>query len=398
MIKAGEINGVYAWHPDRLYRSMRDLEDLVDLVDANDLLVRTVRAGEIDLGTASGRMMARVVGSMARYESEHKADRQARKHTELAEAGKPSGGGRRPIGYEADQVTINPTEADAIRVAAQEILAGETVAAAARNMSARLGRTVKPTILRGILTGPRVAGMRQHVPMADRRRGVTAGKLTQATWPAILDDKTWTDLRNILLDPRRRKTRPPRTHLLTSVLRCGICGYPLLGGNGAYKCATSHGGCGRIGVTMAPVEAIVTEWVRSIIDDPQVTAWLTAALHPPAANETHDTTAAIKARQETLAKMFADGDIDADEWRVARDQLDMRLTSAQTYDAESSHRAQIASRTASVLEAWDEASTAERRAAIGAVLKAKGLQIVIQERSRRNGPKFDPGRISIQPA
>src|SRR4051794_21771003 len=47
LIKAGEVQAVYAWHPDRLYRSPRDLEDLVDLVDAHRLIVRTVKAGDI---------------------------------------------------------------------------------------------------------------------------------------------------------------------------------------------------------------------------------------------------------------------------------------------------------------------------------------------------------------
>jgi DNA invertase Pin-like site-specific DNA recombinase len=41
--------------------------------------VLTVQSGEIDLSTSSGRMVARMPGSAARYESEHKAERQGRK-------------------------------------------------------------------------------------------------------------------------------------------------------------------------------------------------------------------------------------------------------------------------------------------------------------------------------
>jgi DNA invertase Pin-like site-specific DNA recombinase len=43
-IKAGAIDVVIAWHPDRLHRSPRELEDWIDLTDAGGVVVHTVRA------------------------------------------------------------------------------------------------------------------------------------------------------------------------------------------------------------------------------------------------------------------------------------------------------------------------------------------------------------------
>ena len=51
-----------------------------------------------------------ILGAVAK-ESDDKSRRLRRKHQELAEAGKVSGGGTRPFGFEADRVTIRPDEA-----------------------------------------------------------------------------------------------------------------------------------------------------------------------------------------------------------------------------------------------------------------------------------------------
>ena len=95
-----------AWHSDRLHRSPVELETFISTVEAAGIDVETARAGVLDLSTPSGRMVARQLGAVARYESEHKAERQRRKHQELAEAGKSSGGGTRPFGYQADRRSI----------------------------------------------------------------------------------------------------------------------------------------------------------------------------------------------------------------------------------------------------------------------------------------------------
>jgi DNA invertase Pin-like site-specific DNA recombinase len=73
-VRAGRLDAVVTWHPDRLHRSPREVEAFIDIVNAAGIRVATVQAGEYDLSTASGRMTARVVGAVSRHESEHKSD------------------------------------------------------------------------------------------------------------------------------------------------------------------------------------------------------------------------------------------------------------------------------------------------------------------------------------
>src|SRR5215211_2554477 len=114
-LKQGLLDGRWAtllvWHVDRLCRSARDLEDIVDLVNGR-VAVHTVKGGEIDLATAEGRMQARMLGTLARYESEHRSDRVRRALAQAAEQGRPPGGPR-PYGWRPDG-TLDPAEAQIV--------------------------------------------------------------------------------------------------------------------------------------------------------------------------------------------------------------------------------------------------------------------------------------------
>ncbi len=50
-----------------------------------------VTGGDYDLTSPDGRLSARIVGAVARKESEDRSRRVRRKHLELAEQGKPAG-------------------------------------------------------------------------------------------------------------------------------------------------------------------------------------------------------------------------------------------------------------------------------------------------------------------
>src|SRR4051794_2527084 len=161
-LKDRDVRAAVAWHPDRLHRSPRELEDFITLVEALRAKVSTVQAGEYDLSTPTGRMTARVVGAVARHESEHKGERIKRKMRQNAEAGLPHGGATRPFGYERDGITIVPAEAKVIRALAKRIVAGETL----RSVTVCLNESGVPTVtgkqwatptVRGVLTNPRYA-------------------------------------------------------------------------------------------------------------------------------------------------------------------------------------------------------------------------------------------------
>ena len=92
--KPRPFEAIVAWHTDRLHRSPAELERFITLVEGQGLALRMVKGGDLDLSTPSGRMIARQLGSIARYESEHKAERVQRKMDELPRPGSGAVAGR----------------------------------------------------------------------------------------------------------------------------------------------------------------------------------------------------------------------------------------------------------------------------------------------------------------
>src|SRR5699024_11139253 len=69
--EAGEIDAVVCWAVDRLTRRPVELEHVIDMHERLGVKLATC-AGDIDLGTDQGRLMARVLGAFARGEVERK--------------------------------------------------------------------------------------------------------------------------------------------------------------------------------------------------------------------------------------------------------------------------------------------------------------------------------------
>jgi hypothetical protein len=240
------VDAVVAWHPDRLCRRIRDLEDLVDMLERNNVEVVTVKAARVNLSTAAGRLNARLLGSVAMYESGIRSERVAAAAARRAQQGRFSGG-MRPYGYEPDGVTIREEEARHLRAAYDGILAGRSLAEVTRRLTAAgstssTGRSWTAQHLRIVLLSPRFAGLASH-------RGVIVG---EAVWPPVVDRDRWETVRATLTDPARRTTpgNAPR-HLLSGVTfgarpDCGrACRLSATGGTGrarrlVYRCPRGH--------------------------------------------------------------------------------------------------------------------------------------------------------------
>lgn len=242
-VKAHEVDGLICWHNDRLHRHQRELEDFIDLIDNTAIPVVTVTAGPFDLSTASGKMTARILGAVARQESEHKAERQRAKHAQLIEMGAPSAGSRcfglSPLKRDEQgraYCELVPEEAEAVRQAARDLIEGASVLSICRRWKAQglvgtRGKPVSPHGVAAIMTSEWVAG----------RRG---GKPTDR-WPAILDEQTWR-LVSALIKGRATGRAYPKT-LLSGIATCGLCGHTLVsrpkaGGQGCYVCPPDKGG------------------------------------------------------------------------------------------------------------------------------------------------------------
>lgn len=179
-VRAGEVAGIVAWHTDRLHRRPAELERFIDVIETAGVEVHTVKSGELNLNTPTGRLVARQLGSIAAYESEHKGDRIRSKAREMAEAGAPALSSTRMFGYEIDGMTICKHEAREVRRAVKRVLAGESFYAVMQDWNARGVKTTKgnewvPTTFKRMLTSPRLAGLRVH-----------QGDEFPGQWPAIV--------------------------------------------------------------------------------------------------------------------------------------------------------------------------------------------------------------------
>jgi len=125
--KDGTRDGLVVYHQDRLVRQPRELEEFFDVCDAAGITDMASVSGDFDLSNYEDRTYVRILGAIAQKESHDKSRRIKRKHLELAERGRVSGGGPRPFGYEDDKVTIRKSEAKAIKEAASRILAGDSL-------------------------------------------------------------------------------------------------------------------------------------------------------------------------------------------------------------------------------------------------------------------------------
>lgn len=133
-MRSGSVDVVVAWHTDRLHRNPVELEEYISVSELSGVSTVTARAGELDLSTAAGRMVARMLGAAARHESEQKSERVSRKRRQDAEAGRAHG----PLGYGYDEnQAIVPHEARIVRDVAKRLLDGETLYSIAVDLNAR---------------------------------------------------------------------------------------------------------------------------------------------------------------------------------------------------------------------------------------------------------------------
>ncbi|GAA2972332.1 recombinase family protein [Streptomyces enissocaesilis] len=263
----GTATIVIAWHTDRLHRSPTELEEYIDLSERRGINTHTCQAGPIDLSTPSGRMTARILGAVARHESEHKAERVARARQQKAKAGE-WGGGIRPFGWGLptgetrmatdrktgeeievpvlDMTKLVPEEAAAIETGTDMLLSGGSVRGwvawlADKGFTTTRGNPVGTVEARDMLLRPRNAGIAVY-------RGEEVGK---GEWEPIIDEARFRGVVAVLKDPTRRTSPGSTPKWFGSLIyQCGVPGCTKTqvctrsGGakHPSYRCPTQHGG------------------------------------------------------------------------------------------------------------------------------------------------------------
>jgi DNA invertase Pin-like site-specific DNA recombinase len=323
------IDAVVVWHLDRLHRQPRELEQFLDTCDAAGLTHLASVTGDVDLGTDDGRFMARILGAVARKESDDKSRRICRKADELAQAGKVGGGGTRPFGFEQDRRTIRESEAELIREAARRVRAGESLRSVcidwqSRGVSTPTGKPWAISAFGRMLRSARISGQREH-------RGEIVGP---AEWPAIIRPEDTARLR-AGSGSRRSPSRTPRRYLLTRLLRCTRCGAALVSrprsdGSRRYVCAKGPGfdGCGGLAIMADPLEALIVAAVLYRLDSPELAAAL-AQIPGDEGEALQDELSADTAQLEELARLYGQREITHPEWLAARKPVEARIQDAK---------------------------------------------------------------------
>lgn len=258
-ISAGRIRRIIIYHGDRLIRQPYDLELLINLADARGIHLHSP-TGTRNLDNPDDRFVLRIEAAQACRESDNISRRKKAGFERMRlqrRAPVPGGAGGRAFGYARDGRTPVPEEASAVREAAERILAGQTMAAICRSLSARgirstTGREMHYSNLRKILLRPRTAGL-----LSDS---------TPGSWEPLISPATQARVRLMLAarTPARPVTTADDVYLLTGVALCYACGHTVrsswAGTEGravrGYGCMTR--GCYKVRRNAAHLDAYVT--------------------------------------------------------------------------------------------------------------------------------------------
>jgi DNA invertase Pin-like site-specific DNA recombinase len=393
-IEAGLRDAVLCVDLDRLTRRPAELEAFMETADKQGIALANV-SGDTDLSTSDGRFKARIMGAVARQESEKKGERVSREAQQAASRG-IARGSRRPFGFEDDLVTIRESEARLLRDAAQRLLDGATTASIAREWNARQvpmpqggTRGWSSTSIVPLLRNPRIMGARAYkgeVVVAD-------------AWPAILERATFERLQARL----RRTARPgrPAKQLLSTIARCGNCRSPLWTSTRnthrhedkrrarCYVCATGPGraGCGTISIDADRLDALIADAVLHRLSTKTMAR---ALAHKPKQERVDVDLARIERDLDDLAADYGNGDISRREWLAARKPLEERLIRAsRAVDAANGTASLAPFRGVNIRDAWSKLDVDRKRAVLEALIDR------IEIRPATNPGRFNPDRVNV---
>lgn len=386
-VESGRVKAVVAYSNSRLTRRPRELEGLVELHQRTGVRIHTVVSGQYDLSTADGRLHARLLGSIDAAEAERTSERVSRAARQAAEAGKWHGGPR-PFGFEAGGVVVREVEAEALREGYRQVLAGASLASIARLWNGQGLRTGahdkewKIPSVREVLCSARYAGLRAY-------KGEILG---EAEWEAIVDRETWDAVWTILRDPARRRGTPSPRRLLTGVAVCGVCDGTVYGSGGSaekpnYRCRTS----GHVARKSQPIDSYVTDVIVGRLSMPDA-----AVLFQPKPKEAteqgglQEQAQALRARLDSLATEFADGELTASQLRTASARIRERLEGIESKLATAqqvSPLAQFAGRDPA--RVWETLDDDVKRAVIDHLAVVRILPAL------RGSHRFNPDTVEI---
>ncbi|MEH0551244.1 recombinase family protein [Streptomyces sp. B21-101] len=396
-VQRGEVDVVIVYAMGRLWRNRRERAEGIDLLRKHEVSVLCVKGPELDLTTASGRLLAGLLGEVDTFEVEQMSEREQREMRQRIERGMPPTGPR-CFGYTSDGTTVIPAEAEEVEACFHALLAGATLSGLAADLNKREvlnrnGRAWSHNAVRGMLLNERYAGLREY-----------RGELYPGRWPTIVEEATWRAAKGMLKeDDRATSPGPGRRWLLSGIARCGVCndGTTVTSGSRGstkknpgqtqplYRCRkTKHLARGT-----EPIDFTVEEYVIRRLSRPDAVGLLVDTEAPDAA-ELRAKAVSLRARLRGLADEFAeDDDADAVEFRRASRRIRERLEEVEAQ----MHHPQRARTLVDIVTAEDPAKAWEglpldRRRAVVETLAAVTILP-----GRPGRAPFDPRTVQIVP-
>jgi site-specific DNA recombinase len=379
------VDVIVGWHVDRLTRKLTELEHLIVVSEQTGVRVATV-SGDLDLGSDAGRLVGRILASVARGEVERKSARQRRAAEHSADRGAWQRN-KRPFGYDGRGAVI-ATEAAVVREVFARFNAGASIRSLttwANTVSTNTeGRPWSHWTIRNMIRNPRYAAIRAH-------RGVERGP---GDWRPIVDEAIYRAAVERLGDSDRPSYigSRARKHLGSFRYGCGKCGatacmkvnYQSKYGYRVYRCERCQHQR-RADVIDEFVSAVIVERLRR----PDLADLL--AQDAPDVGPLKDKAAALRARLDVLADDYADGRLTGRQVERATQKITRELGTVERHLADAGRASALAGLAAAPDPgaAWLAADIGIR----GRVLDTLAAVTVLPVRS---GPRdFDPDTVSI---
>ena len=245
-VEEGEVDVIVVSQSSRLWRNRRERAEAIEVLAAHKVKIAATQGVDLDLSTASGRMMAGLLGEFDTAESAIKSERIVAQKAQMKQLGAHTGG-HAPYGFRSVEgvlrdgkttgrvLAYDPDVAPLLLSLFTDYAAGAGAATLCKRLNGSTDRQWFTSSMMKVLFGGaafgRIPVRDDHMPPADQSEPGYA----LAAWEPIpgCDDVLW---RAMLAERARRRRAPsPKVAvpqwLLGGLVTCGECG---------SRCVTTH--------------------------------------------------------------------------------------------------------------------------------------------------------------
>ncbi|MFH9572328.1 recombinase family protein [Streptomyces sp. NPDC017230] len=399
------VHGVMAVNDDRLYRRPSDWERYLKAFTSQEGRVYHDSNGVQDLYAEGFEIKGLVGVAMSLSETRKKQRRSRNSHRSRAIRGQ-SVSAWRPFGWEDDKVTLRPDEADAIRTAVHDVIAGASISEITRRWKeagfiTSRGNPFQYQTVKQVLVNARLCGYRE-IKGEIVRDGDDQPIVGE--WEAIVTPKQWFAV-TAKIRERGRGPGLPRgglvhKYLLTNILRCGnvledgtVCNNKMIGIKAndwlkyrhAYMCKkTVDGGCNKTYKRGDKTDKIIEGLVIAKLERDAATK----AQDVPDWDKAEALERALQSRRQLEHRWHDDEDTDIDDEAFFRNLpvLERRIKELRVdQKAHETLKAEAEEAETDIRKSWEAKTLTQKREAMKKVLNA-----VIALPGGKGNKAFDP--------